>query len=90
MAEQRTAEVSASDLIDAIIAALGDWRGETLARIRRLIHAADPGVVEAREHGQCGALTVRSAGANSATIMGRNPFGCASLATHRAPKRCSD
>ncbi|KRB82979.1 hypothetical protein ASE00_13390 [Sphingomonas sp. Root710] len=35
-----------SDLIDARIAELGDWRGETLARIRRLIHEAVPGVVE--------------------------------------------
>jgi hypothetical protein len=34
-------------LIDARIAALGDWRGETLARVRALIKAADPGIVEA-------------------------------------------
>ena len=32
--------------IDARIAALGDWRGETLARIRALVHEADPEVVE--------------------------------------------
>ena len=32
--------------IDAKIAALGDWRGETLARLRALIKAADPDVVE--------------------------------------------
>ena len=37
---------SASDLIDAKIAALDDWRGATLARIRALIRAADPDVVE--------------------------------------------
>ena len=37
---------SASDLIDRRIAELGDWRGETLARMRRLIQEADPGVVE--------------------------------------------
>lgn len=37
---------SPSDLIDARIAALGDWRGETLARIRALIKEADPGVIE--------------------------------------------
>jgi hypothetical protein len=36
----------ASDLIDARIAELGDWRGETLARIRALIKDAVPGVVE--------------------------------------------
>lgn len=33
-------------LIDARIQELGDWRGETLARIRALIKAADPEVVE--------------------------------------------
>jgi hypothetical protein len=37
---------SPSRLIDARIAALGDWRGETLARVRELIKAADPEVVE--------------------------------------------
>lgn len=37
---------SASALIDARIAELGDWRGEMLARLRALIHAADPEVVE--------------------------------------------
>jgi hypothetical protein len=39
-------EASASHLIDARIRARGDWRGETLARIRKLIREADPGVVE--------------------------------------------
>ncbi len=38
---------SPSHLIDARIAALGDWRGETLARVRKLIRQADPEVVEA-------------------------------------------
>ena len=37
---------SASEQIDAKIAALRDWRGATLARVRALIHAADPDVVE--------------------------------------------
>jgi len=37
---------SPSELIDARIEELGDWRGETLSRIRRLIKQADPGVVE--------------------------------------------
>ncbi|MFL6857113.1 MAG: DUF1801 domain-containing protein [Allosphingosinicella sp.] len=36
----------ASALIDARIAQLGDWRGETLARVRALIRDADPEVVE--------------------------------------------
>jgi hypothetical protein len=35
-----------SQLIDAKIEALGDWRGELLARIRKLIREADPAVVE--------------------------------------------
>jgi len=35
-----------SDLIDARIEELGDWRGETLARVRALVKQADPGVVE--------------------------------------------
>lgn len=37
---------AASRLIDAKIAALGDWRGETLARVRGLIRSADPEIVE--------------------------------------------
>jgi hypothetical protein len=37
---------SPSELIDARISELGDWRGETLARVRRLIRQADPDVVE--------------------------------------------
>ena len=36
----------AAQLIDAKIAELGDWRGETLARVRALIRQADPEVVE--------------------------------------------
>ena len=36
----------AAALIDARIRDLGDWRGETLARVRALIHEADPDVVE--------------------------------------------
>jgi hypothetical protein len=36
----------ASELISKRIAELGDWRGETLARMRKLIKQADPGVVE--------------------------------------------
>ena len=36
-----------SQLMDAKIAELGGWRGETLARVRALIKEADPEVVEA-------------------------------------------
>lgn len=41
-----TKSPSAAQRIDAIIAAKGDWRGETLRRLRTLIKAADPDVVE--------------------------------------------
>ncbi len=37
---------AASEFIDAKISELGDWRGETLARVRALIRKADPDVVE--------------------------------------------
>ena len=37
---------SASELISKKIAELGDWRGQTLSRMRKLIQKADPGVVE--------------------------------------------
>ena len=37
---------SASARIDEKIKELGDWRGRTLARVRELIHEADPGIVE--------------------------------------------
>ncbi|OBQ73418.1 DUF1801 domain-containing protein [Mesorhizobium erdmanii] len=37
---------SPSELIDGRIRELGDWRGDMLARLRALIHKADPAVVE--------------------------------------------
>ena len=37
---------SASALIDARIQELGDWRGKMLARVRQIIHEADPEIVE--------------------------------------------
>jgi hypothetical protein len=37
---------SPSALIDGRIAELGDWRGETLAKVRALILAADPDIIE--------------------------------------------
>jgi hypothetical protein len=37
---------SASALIDEKIRELGDWRGKTLARVREIIHQADPEIVE--------------------------------------------
>lgn len=40
-------EETGSEAVDARIAALGDWRGETLARVRALIREADPEVAEA-------------------------------------------
>jgi hypothetical protein len=41
-----TEDRSASELIEERIAELGDWRGETLRRMRKLIKEADPEVVE--------------------------------------------
>ncbi len=37
---------SGSALIDARIKELGDWRGKTLAKVRAIMHAADPEIVE--------------------------------------------
>ncbi len=45
-AEARQDGEPASELISRRIAALGDWRGETLARVRALIRGAAPDVVE--------------------------------------------
>jgi hypothetical protein len=44
--QERKAGDAPSQLIDARIKELGDWRGETLARVRSLIKQADPEVVE--------------------------------------------
>ena len=38
--------MSASELIDKRIAELGDWRGELIARLRAIVRAADPRIVE--------------------------------------------
>ena len=43
---KKPAATSASALIDERIRELGDWRGQTLAKIRQLIHAVDPEIVE--------------------------------------------
>jgi hypothetical protein len=43
---KRNGDGSPSELIDARIEELGDWRGETLAQIRKLVKDADPEVVE--------------------------------------------
>src|SRR5262244_531302 len=37
---------SASALLDAKIVQLGDWRGKMLAKVRKIIHEADPDIVE--------------------------------------------
>ena len=44
--DKATAAKSASALIDRKIKELGDWRGSTLARVRALIHEADPDIAE--------------------------------------------
>ncbi|MGO4306885.1 DUF1801 domain-containing protein [Cupriavidus sp. RAF12] len=46
MKKASTGDQSASGLIDERIAELGDWRGKTLSRMRKLIREADPDVVE--------------------------------------------
>jgi hypothetical protein len=46
-AAKNRGEAAPSQLIDAKIKSLSDWRGEMLARVRRLIKEADPEVVEA-------------------------------------------
>jgi hypothetical protein len=45
-ASEAKAGAAPSKLIDARIKELGDWRGETLARVRSLIREADPDVIE--------------------------------------------
>jgi hypothetical protein len=46
MTEAAAQEATASEQIDSKIASLGDWRGATLARVRRLIRESDADVVE--------------------------------------------
>jgi hypothetical protein len=46
MNELSTEGRPASELIDTRIAELGDWRGQTLGRMRELIKGADPDIVE--------------------------------------------
>ena len=46
MTEAAAQEPTASEQIDSRIASLGDWRGATLARLRRLIREADADIVE--------------------------------------------
>jgi hypothetical protein len=43
---EKAQEKQASELIDARIEELGDWRGEVLAQIRAVIHKADADIVE--------------------------------------------
>ena len=66
---ESTENESASARIDQQFAELGDWRGETLRRVRDLIHEEDPDVVEDGEvgqgdqprHARCGSTTASSA-----------------------------
>ena len=44
--ESASAFISASASIDQKIKELGDWRGKTLAKVRGIIHEADPEIVE--------------------------------------------
>ena len=45
-ATEATEGLTASELIDRKIAELGDWRGKTLSKMRKLIHEADPAIEE--------------------------------------------
>jgi hypothetical protein len=47
--ESGYASISASAFIDEKIKQLGDWRGKTLAKVRGIIHEADPEIVEERK-----------------------------------------
>jgi hypothetical protein len=47
--ESASAFASASAFIDEKIKGLGDWRGAMLAKVRRIIHEADPEIVEERK-----------------------------------------
>jgi hypothetical protein len=38
--------MNASELIDDLMTGLSDWRGATLASIRKIVHEADPEIVE--------------------------------------------
>jgi len=49
---------SASAFIDAKINELGDWRSKTLAKVRELIHQADPEIVEERKWAKATSLGV--------------------------------
>jgi len=46
---KKPAESEGSQFIDARIQQLGDWRGKTLAKLRSIIHQADPKIVEERK-----------------------------------------
>ena len=47
---------SASAFIDEKIDKLGDWRGKALAKVRRIIHQADPEIVEERKWAKASSL----------------------------------
>ncbi|HZC23280.1 MAG TPA: DUF1801 domain-containing protein, partial [Candidatus Binatia bacterium] len=47
---------SGSEFIDAKINELGDWRGKMLAKVRELIHQADPDIVEERKWAKANSL----------------------------------
>ena len=43
---ERATAMAATHLVDEVIRSLGGWRAETLAEVRRLIHEADPDIME--------------------------------------------
>ena len=63
----------ASALISKRIADLGDWRGKTLGRMRKLIQAADPDVVEESGSGPRSPIPERRCGRTTASSARANP-----------------
>ena len=61
---------AASRLIDEKIKELGDWRGKTLARVRAIIHAADPEIDVVRMTFPRGAAAKDPAGLFNASLDG--------------------
>ena len=54
--KKTVASDSGSEFIDAKINELGDWRGKMLARVRDLIHEADPEILEERKWAKANSL----------------------------------
>jgi hypothetical protein len=67
-AAERVTSIAASHLIDDRIRSLRGWRGESLARVRRLVHEADPDIMEG-----CKRRISGQAPRNQRAVAGREP-----------------